>query len=111
MSIYGSYTEQGYIIRASDGASIPPDPANRDYRDAMAALAAGDTITAWVADPAEAWTALRAERDRLLTASDYTQLPDAPVDAAAWAAYRQALRDLPEVTADPAAPVWPDAPA
>ena len=36
----------------------------------------------------------REYRDQLLTASDWTQLPDAPVDKSAWAAYRQALRDL-----------------
>ena len=37
----------------------------------------------------------RFHRDRLLAASDWTQLPDAPVDRDAWAAYRQALRDFP----------------
>ncbi len=30
--------------------------------------------------------------------------------ATAWAVYAQALRDLPERTADPAAPEWPKAP-
>lgn len=38
---------------------------------------------------------MRVHRDRLLAESDWTQLPDAPVDRAAWAAYRQDLRDLP----------------
>jgi hypothetical protein len=32
-----------------------------------------------------------------LTATDWTQLPDAPVDAITYATYRQALRDLPSV--------------
>lgn len=36
----------------------------------------------------------RARRDRLLVASDWTQLPDAPVDRDAWAIYRQQLRNL-----------------
>lgn len=56
--------------------------------------------------------ALRAERDRRLAACDWTQGADAVgrVDVVAWAAYRQALRDLPE-TADPRNPVWPDPPA
>jgi len=36
----------------------------------------------------------RATRDGLLTASDWTQVADAPVDATAWATYRQALRDI-----------------
>lgn len=50
--------------------------------------------------PAEALEAERAianreYRNQLLTASDWTQLPDAPADQEAWASYRQALRDLP----------------
>lgn len=39
----------------------------------------------------------REYRNQLLTASDWTQLPDSPLNEAqraAWAAYRQALRDL-----------------
>lgn len=57
-----------------------------------------------------AWDALRAKRDALLAASDWTQLPDAPVDAEAWAVYRQALRDLPENTSNPEEPTWPSLP-
>lgn len=41
------------------------------------------------------WNNIRAWRDAELASSDWTQLPDAPVDPAAWATYRQALRDLP----------------
>lgn len=59
----------------------------------------------------QAYAGLRAERDALLAASDWTQVPDAPVDAAAWAKYRQALRDLPATTKDPASVKWPKAPA
>jgi hypothetical protein len=40
--------------------------------------------------------AVRNERNSLLAASDWTQLADATVDKAAWAVYRQALRDIPE---------------
>lgn len=36
----------------------------------------------------------RRERDELLKSSDWTQVADAPVDKAAWATYRQALRDI-----------------
>lgn len=38
---------------------------------------------------------MRIHRDRLLAECDWTQVADAPVDKAAWAAYRQALRDFP----------------
>jgi hypothetical protein len=51
--------------------------------------------------------AIRATRDGLLVASDWTQLPDAPVDSAAWAAYRQALRDLTDQPGFPDTLSWP----
>ena len=38
---------------------------------------------------------MRNHRNRLLAESDWTQLPDAPVNRDAWATYRQALRDFP----------------
>ena len=60
-------------------------------------------------------TALRAERDRRLAASDFTQLPDAPFSAAAktaWQTYRQALRDLPErADLNLDSPQWPAVPS
>jgi len=43
---------------------------------------------------------MRYWRDAELTRTDYTQLPDAPVNRQAWAEYRQALRDLPASNAD-----------
>jgi len=58
-----------------------------------------------------AWAYLRNERNRLLAESDWTVLADTPTNTAAWKAYRQALRDLPDNTADPANPVWPTPPA
>lgn len=37
---------------------------------------------------------IRLDRNLLLAKSDWTQLPDAPVNQQAWAEYRQALRDI-----------------
>lgn len=55
---------------------------------------------------------MRTKRDQALRDSDWTQIPDAPVDAKAWAAYRQQLRDLPATIEDPTQPVdWPTPPA
>ena len=62
----------------------------------------------------QAWTALRAQRNSLLVASDYTQLQDAHLSAekkSAWADYRQALRDLPENATDPTQVTWPVSPS
>lgn len=58
-----------------------------------------------------AWRQLRFKRSRLLLKTDWTQVPDAPVDAVAWATYRAALRDLPQNTEDPFNVVWPTPPA
>lgn len=53
---------------------------------------------------------IRAERNLRLKQSDWTQLPDAPVDSQAWADYRRQLRDLMDGLTDPAEVVWPDRP-
>jgi hypothetical protein len=52
----------------------------------------------------------RAQRNDLLAASDWTQVPDAPVDQAAWATYRQALRDITAQAGFPTDINWPEAP-
>ena len=56
------------------------------------------------------WNSVRAQRDQLLAQSDWTQVADAPGDKAAWATYRQALRDLPSTGSDPDALTWPTSP-
>lgn len=50
---------------------------------------------------------IRAHRKKLLVASDWTQVADAPVDQAAWAIYRQALRDITEQVGFPETINWP----
>lgn len=101
--IDGQYSASEYYIK--DGQPVPfpvkPEyPCDFDY-----------TSEQWVWDEDRSWLELRLKRDRLLQSSDWTQVPDAPVDQAAWAAYRQALRDLPSNTQDPRNPVWPTPPA
>ena len=49
---------------------------------------------------------LRQLRNQLLAETDYLALADATLTDE-MRAYRQALRDLPANTADPANPVWP----
>jgi hypothetical protein len=52
----------------------------------------------------------RSQRDKLLSESDWTQVDDAPVDKAEWAAYRQVLRNIPQQDGFPTAIVWPEKP-
>ena len=60
-------------------------------------------------EPPLTWNDIRLKRNALLAASDYTQVADAPGDTAAWATYRQALRDVPTATS-PDDVVWPTEP-
>lgn len=60
--------------------------------------------------PEEKAAAIRAQRNWRLSSSDWTQIADSPVDAAAWAAYRQALRDVPQQAGFPETVVWPEPP-
>lgn len=53
---------------------------------------------------------IRNWRDAELAKSDWTQLTDSACDKAAWATYRQALRDLPATNADPFKIELPTAP-
>lgn len=53
---------------------------------------------------------MRHWRDTELARTDWTQVADAPVDQAAWATYRQALRDLPLSNKNPRAIELPVAP-
>ena len=64
------------------------------------------------------WKELRQERNRLLAETDWVSMKaiDASIDGLGiqlpqvWMDYRQALRDLPANTTDPANPVWPTKP-
>jgi hypothetical protein len=82
-------------------------------------------LTQWVEEVDGAWTQtwellqlpeeraatnVRAERNRLLADCDWTQLADAPVDSAAWAAYRQELRDITSQAGFPWDVQWPTEP-
>ena len=55
------------------------------------------------------WKELRQKRNRLIAETDYLALSDSTLTTE-MAAYRQALRDLPSNTSDPANPTWPTKP-
>ena len=53
---------------------------------------------------------VRSQRTQKLAESDWTQVADAPVDKAAWAVYRQGLRDVTAQTGFPWEVTWPAQP-
>lgn len=93
-----------YYVDNEELVQIPPAPNIYCFFDY--------SLKQWVdpRTPETQWPIVRQERDQLLQASDYTQLPDVPLtDKASWATYRQALRDVTTQT-DPFNIVWPVAP-
>ena len=81
--------------------------------DAAVGGSAGDTWngTAIVKKPRDAEAekvSVRNQRDSLIAATDWTQLPDVPqAIKSQWALYRQALRDVPQQAGFPFNVVWP----
>jgi hypothetical protein len=62
------------------------------------------------AKDAEQAKSVRATRNSLIAECDWTQVEDSPVDKAAWATYRQALRDLTLQTGFPFDVTYPTKP-
>jgi hypothetical protein len=72
-------------------------------------------LTCTIADKTEEeWArqsrSVREERNTKLTACDWTQLADSTADKAAWATYRQELRNVPAQTEFPWDVTWPTQP-
>ena len=101
--------------------TTPPayDQTTQTRENGPALLVDGQWVQNWVvtdlgaeaidAMTAAQWESVRALRNTKLENCDWTQLPDAPVDAAAWAAYRQELRDITNQP-DPFNITWPQEP-
>ena len=71
-----------------------------------------ETLATWSSEyeAAKPWEDLRSERNRRLAETDWWAFSDSPAITDAQKAYRQALRDLPANTSDPANPSWPTKP-
>lgn len=75
-----------------------------------APLPTEEELSAMLATPD--WKDARRERDNLLSSCDWTQGADSPLTVdqkAAWATYRQALRDITK-NAAPETVIWPASP-
>lgn len=86
-------------------------------RNKIPAIVNGQWVWGWTvidksqeeisADNEEKAMRVRYERNKRLDGTDWTQVADAPVDKAAWATYRQALRDIPQQAGFPVTVDWP----
>ena len=93
-----------------------PDDCEEHGRAIFAAAVAGEygeiaEFVPYVPSIEELEAQAREQRDVLLAASDWTQLPDVPeATREAWAVYRQALRDVPQQDGFPENIDWPAKP-
>jgi hypothetical protein len=88
-------------------------PASREYRNAWRRGTPGGPKVRIDETKRNAIASerVRRERDTLLSASDWTQASDVPSQQrAAWAQYRQALRDVPQQAGFPFEIAWPTPP-
>tara|TARA_B110000467_G_scaffold25763_2_gene23165 strand:+ start:2396 stop:2788 length:393 start_codon:yes stop_codon:yes gene_type:complete len=102
------------LIPAGCVETAPPPTTDKQLARWDGTVWAVEDIPAPEADPddkpVDPVVAARAERDSFLTASDWTQVADAPVDQAAWATYRSLLRDVPQQAGFPNTVTWPTKP-
>jgi hypothetical protein len=105
-------SEGYYIISAwkpYDHATEKLVPANPHLHDDMCCIVDVEPLTQEELDQrvVTQWQVIRTQRNQMLKDSDWTQVADSPVDKAAWATYRQALRDI-TTQVDPFSIVWPN---
>lgn len=92
------------VVTIDDGTGAFDADGNQITLDqSLVDAAAAELVTE------NAWNDLRTKRTQLLTETDYLALIDATLSAD-MRTYRQALRDLPANTSDPANPSWPTKP-
>ena len=103
--VEGAYSDSQFYVENDVPVAMPTKPTGFfvfDYE-----------TKSWVADIAEASAYVLSQRLFLLSASDWTQIPNNPLTTekqSYWAVYRQALRDITEQSGYPTNVVWPVAP-
>ena len=91
--------------------SVGPIFTDRPAEGDQPAMTAAEQEAAYKAKiDADQAKSVRDHRTTKLAECDWTQLADAPVDKAAWATYRQVLRDVTKQAGFPWDIEWPVAP-
>jgi hypothetical protein len=127
-----SKSTNGFYLREVHGENTPSDAieiSDELYNTLLLGINNGGTVIIdsngqpVLVPRSDADTALynsnvvRAQRDQLLSNTDWTELPSVqalhasdPTWAASWATYRQALRDITTQPGFPGTVTWPTAP-
>lgn len=112
-----NYDMQGKVSSIQLGnMSIPLAEGNTDYQQFLEWNAQQETpldLASTITPPGPSWDDIRTQRNLLMAACDWTQLPDAVLTfdrRQLWQDYRQALRDIPQSFSTPDAVIWPEKP-
>ena len=109
--LLASYAVYPYVIQDVDVDSVIQNKIEGQF-----AQVGGQWTLSMVASnkpQAEVEQYVRSVRDELLILSDWTQMPDSPLDSStktSWATYRTALRDISAQAGFPTDFTWPTAP-
>jgi hypothetical protein len=108
------------VFPVTDKPAPNYSPATQNCGQVDPTLISGEWVMTWAvtaATPEEITertkqkaAEVRQQRNVLLSACDWTQLSDAPVDSAPWAIYRQELRDVTAQAGFPWDVIWPEQP-
>ena len=102
-ALVGWFSDSEYYVKNNTAIPLPKKPWQFCYFDYVR--------EEWVSDYPSAEQYARSQRNTLLAQSDWTQLPDVPLQTKqAWAEYRQALRDITTQSGYPFDIVWPTPP-
>lgn len=118
---YAQVTNEGYVVYFIEATVEQPDLVLIDYEVTPCpenGYKFNVNTKTWDAptqqeEYASAVINVQTQRVELLYQSDWTQIPNNPLTAeqqAAWATYRQELRDIPGQSGYPLNVVWPIAP-
>jgi hypothetical protein len=108
-TVYQYSMRQG-VEQAADGKWYTKYVLGPIFTDTPEATAAEQEAAYKAMKDAEQAKSVRNARTQKLKDSDWTQVADAPVDKAAWAAYRQELRDITAQAEFPWNVNWPEMP-
>lgn len=105
------------VIPVAPAANAPTDDPFSNQERTAELQPDGTWLEVWISTPAsteeiserttQRAQQIREDRTQRLASCDWTQLPDAPVDAAEWATYRQSLRDISDQAGFPWEVAWP----
>lgn len=108
------------VFPVTDEPTPAYNPATQNCNQIDPTLIDGKWVMTWAVTPATPEqiaertstkeSEVRQQRNQLLSACDWTQLPDSPADKPAWATYRQELRDISSQEGFPWNVVWPEEP-